>query len=74
MARRDTARCAKEADPLHNRNWRRFIEPLPLQRKSPGAPTPGRIFESHINDSIDTAPRTIAQARELAEVLFRRPA
>src|SRR4051794_12976213 len=37
MARRDTALYALEADPMRNRNWRRFIDPPLPQRKSPGA-------------------------------------
>ena len=68
MARRDTALYALEADPVRNRNWRRFIDPP--QRKNPGASTPGQIFVSTINGIKDTAPRTKAQARALAEALF----
>ena len=71
MARRDTARYAAMSDPKRNRWFSyRWVPPPPLQRKSPSAPTPGRIFESHINDIKDTAPLTKAQARALAERLF----
>ena len=68
MARHDAARYAAMSDAERNRNWRRFIDPP--QQKSPGAPTPGQIFASTINDIKNTAPRTKAQARALAEALF----
>jgi hypothetical protein len=71
MARRDTAKLAMASDPASNR-WfsRAWVLPPPLGRKSPGAPTPGQIFASTINDIINTAPLTKAQARSLAERLF----
>ena len=71
MARRDTAKLALASDPASNR-WfsRAWVLPPPLGRKSPGAPTPGQIFESHNNSVNDTAPLTKAQARALAERLF----
>ena len=71
MPRRDTARLAAMSDPDRNR-WFRclWVLPPPLERKSLGAPTPGQIFVSTINGIKDTAPRTKAQARALAEALF----
>jgi hypothetical protein len=71
MARRDTARLAAMSDPEHNRWFRcAWVLPPPLERKSPGAPTPRRIFESDINSIKDTAPLSKAQARALAERMF----
>ena len=71
MARRNTAKLAMASDPASNRWFRRaWVLPPPLERKSPGAPTPGQIFVSTINDIKNTAPRTKAQARALAEALF----
>ena len=71
MARHDAARYAAMSDPDRNR-WFSYawVLPPPLERKSPGAPTPGQIFVSTINSIKDTAPRTKAQARALAEALF----
>ena len=67
MARRDTARLAMASDPASNR-WfsRAWVLPPPL----PGAPTPEPIFESTINDIIDAAPLTKAQARAFGDRLF----
>jgi hypothetical protein len=71
MARRDTARLAAMSDPERNRWFScRWVLLPPLERKNPGAPTPGRIFESHINSIKDTAPLAKEQARVLAEQLF----
>jgi hypothetical protein len=71
MARRDTARLAMESDPASNRWFSRvWVLPPPLEQKSPGAPTPGQIFEGIINDTVDTAPLSKAQARTLADRLF----
>lgn len=72
MARRDTAKLAMASDPANNR-WfsRTWVLPPPLERKSPGAPTPGQIFVSNINNIVDTAPLTKAQAHVLADRLFR---
>jgi hypothetical protein len=71
MARRDTARLAAMSDPDRNRWFRcAWVLPPPLQRKSPGAPTPGRIFESTISNTINTAGAAKEQARALAERLF----
>ncbi len=69
MARRDTARLARASDPAGNR-WfsRAWMLPPLLQRKRPGAPTLGRIFESYINSITDTAP--LSKAHALAERLF----
>ena len=71
MPRRDTARLAAMSDPERNR-WFScpWVLPLPLQRRTPGAPTPGAIFESDINSIKDTAPLSKAQARALAEQLI----
>ena len=71
MARRDIAKLAMASDPASKRWFRRtWALPSLLERKSPGAPTPGQIFESHLNNIKDTAPLTKAQARALAERLF----
>jgi hypothetical protein len=70
MARRDTARLAAMSDPDRNR-WFRYHWVLPPpQRKTPGAPTPGEIFENTINSIIDTAESAKSQARSSAEALF----
>jgi hypothetical protein len=71
MSRRNTAHYAAMSDPAHNR-WFRCAWVLlpPLERKSPGAPTPRRIFESDINSIKDNAPLAKEQARALAERLF----
>src|SRR4051794_27782166 len=50
MARHDAARYAAMSDPDRNRWFRcRWILPPPLERKSPGAPTPGQIFENNLS-------------------------
>ena len=70
MARRDTARLAAMSDPARNR-WFRcpWTLPPPGERKSPGAPTPGQIFDnlSTGNHSIELAK---SQARSAAKALF----
>ena len=71
MARRDTAKLAMASDPASNRWFSRvWVLPPRLERKNPGAPTPGQVFKSTSNDIINTAPLTVAQARALAEQLF----
>jgi hypothetical protein len=72
MARRDTARLAAMSDPDRNRRFRCPWVLSPPQRKTPGAPTPGAIFESTISSTIDTADREKEQARHAAEALFSR--
>ncbi len=72
MARRDTARLAAMSDPDRNRWFRCPWVLPPPQRKTPGAPTPGAIFESTISSTIDTADREKEQARHAAEALFSR--
>jgi hypothetical protein len=61
------------SDPAENPQFRRCwtLPPLPKQ-KSPGAPTPGQIFVSNINNITDTAPLIKAQAQALATRLFRK--
>ena len=72
MARRDTARLAAMSDPDRDRRFRCPWVLPPPQRKTPGAPTPGAIFESTISTETHTATSDEIQARLAAEALFSR--
>ncbi|MGE3782055.1 MAG: hypothetical protein AB7H71_04855 [Alphaproteobacteria bacterium] len=58
-------------DPLANPRFQRaWVLPSPLERKNPGALSPGQIFGSDVTDILSTAQLTKAQARALVEQLF----
>ena len=75
MSRRDTALYALESDPVRNRNWRRFIDPPPLPRRSPAslAGDARAHIVKHISDTDIIIRITAAsQVRLAAEALFVR--
>ena len=59
------------SDPLANPQFRRcWTQPPPLERKSPGAPTPGQIFVRTISNKTNTTLQAKEQARALGKQSF----